>query len=156
MDIRRFPMLQCKCRLVGPGFALIALIASVAIATSPGTLPRAAAADAKDTKVKALLKERHATLQAIASQTTQAYQAGKASFVQVAEANRAAHNAELALCDTAKERVAVLGRMLAEAKVYEKSAEQEYKAGTTTATDALKAKADRLEVEIALERARAK
>jgi hypothetical protein len=46
--------------------------------------------------------------------------------------------------------------MLAEAKEYEKSAEQLDKVGSIPFTAALKAKADRLEVEIALERAKSK
>ena len=52
--------------------------------------------------------------------------------------------------------MAVLEKLVAEAKDYEKSAELQYKAGKATRMAALKATADRLEVEIALERAKAK
>ena len=149
-------MLPRKVTPVGLGLALLVLLVGGVIAARSGTSPRAAAADAKDTKVKALLKERHATLQAIASQTTEQYKAGAASVLQLAEANRAARNAELDLCDTDQERVAVLEKMLAEAKEYEKRAEQQHQAGSIPFTAALKARADRLEVEIALERAKGK
>ena len=149
-------MLPRKVKFVGLGLTLLVLLVGGGIAARSGTAPRPAGVDSKDTKVKALLKERHATLQAIASLTTKQYERGTASVVQVAEANRTARHAELDLCDTDKERVAVLEKMLAEAKEYEKSAEQLHKGGSIPFTAALKAKADRLEVEIALERAKGK
>jgi len=145
-----------KVGLVALGLAVLALVASGAIVTWSGTSPRAAAAERKDDKIKALLKERHATLEKIAAETSEGYRIGRASLSQVAEAKRAARNAELELCDTDKERVAVLEKMLEEAKDYEKSAEGGFQAARITHAAALKATADRLEVEIALERAKAK
>jgi len=62
-------------------------------------------------------------------------------------------HAELDLCDTSKERVAVLEKMLAEAKDYEKTIFQQVESGGAQASTALKAKVSRLDVEIALERA---
>jgi hypothetical protein len=68
---------------------VLLLLTSGAIGIWSAVPARVAAADAKDSKVKALLKERHATLQEIASQTTKEYHTGKASFAQFCEANRA-------------------------------------------------------------------
>jgi hypothetical protein len=85
--------------------------------------PRAAAAEVKETKVTALLKERLATLKAIASQAAEQYKTGRASYTQVHEANQALYRAELDLCETREERVAMLEKMLEEAKLHEKSAE---------------------------------
>ena len=92
----------------------------------------------------------------IAAETAQGYRGGKATFSQVYEANRAARNAELDLCNTNQERVAVLEKMLEEARDYEKNAEQAFKSARAPHAAALRATADRLEVEIALERARAR
>jgi hypothetical protein len=57
------------------------------------------------------------------------------------------------LCDTDKERVAVLEKWLAAAKEWEKVVDGLYKASRIAPREVLKAKAERLEVEIALQRA---
>ena len=64
--------------------------------------------------------------------------------------------AQLDLCDTNAERVAVLERMLAQARDYEKIAAERVKAAATPTTTLLKAKLSRLDVEVALERAKDK
>ncbi|MCI0456146.1 MAG: efflux RND transporter periplasmic adaptor subunit [Gemmataceae bacterium] len=116
----------------------------------------AAPPEAQDSRLKALLKERLATLRALAEQTTKDYQTGRASFDRVHQAMRALLHAELELCDSDKERIAVLERIVAQAKEYEKRADQRYKSGAVSISDALMAVAGRLEAEIALERAKAK
>ena len=147
-------MLSRRVRFVALG--LVALGFAGGIATWRGTSPRAVAAQGGDTKVKTLLKERHATLEMAAKVTNEIFKNGRASFGQVVEANRAMFNAELDLCETDKERVAVLEKMLAEARAYEKTVEVGREVAEVSYADALKAKADRLEVEITLERIKAK
>ncbi len=147
-------MLSRGVRLVALGLAV--LVFAGGVAAWCGTSPHAAAAEGSDTKVKALLKERHATLEMAAQATSEGFKNGTASFRQVGEANRAALNAELDLCETGKERAAVLEKMLAEARDYERSVEASRNAARASYADALKAKADRLEVEITLERSKAK
>ena len=147
-------MLSRGVKLVALGLA--ALVFAGGVATWCGTSPRAAAAEGSETKVKALLKERHATLEMAARVTGEDFKNAKASFRQVGEANRAALNAELDLCETDKERAAVREKMLAEARDYERTVEEVRNAARASYADVLKAKADRLEVEIALERAKAK
>ena len=103
-------------------------------------------------KLKALLDEKVAVTQEAAAQATRAYQSGEATFAEVLEANQAVGNAQLDLCDTNAERVAVLERMLALARDYEKSVVERVKSGTSPASTTLKAKLNRLEIEITLER----
>lgn len=113
--------------------------------------PRAMAADAKDSKIRTLLKEKLAVAQKVAAQKIQLYRAEEASRVEVYEANLAVHNVELELCDTNQERIAVLTKMLAEATEYEKMIADHPATPTTTV---LMFKISRLDIAIALERAK--
>jgi outer membrane protein TolC len=63
-------------------------------------------------------------------------------------------NAELEMCESDKERMAVLEKTVELTKENEKSAEQRYKSVEAGMSDVLLAKTDRLEAEIGLERAR--
>ena len=74
----------------------------------------------------------------------------------VVEANQVAGKARLELCDTSAERVAVLERMLAQAKDFENRVALLVKAEAGPKTNLLKAKLNRLDVEVALERAKEK
>src|SRR6266513_3063832 len=73
-------------------------------------LPAAPAAQGEDSKLQAMLKAKLATVQEIASQTRKAYQSGNVDFSQVHDANRALRAAELELCQSDKERAAVLAK----------------------------------------------
>jgi hypothetical protein len=120
-------------------------------------LTRAAGQDTKASKLKELLKERLAALQEVASQTKAAARRDPSvSLAQVNQADRAVYQAELELCDTDKERAAVLEKMLSAAREWEKVVEEMVKAGLAAPRETLKAKAARLEVEIAWERAKVK
>jgi len=92
----------------------------------------------------------------LAARVTKAYQAGTASFAEVHEANLAALNAELDLCQRDKDRVTVLEKFVAAMKRFEEMAAQQHKAGLVPPSALLKAKLARLEAEIALEHTRAK
>jgi outer membrane protein TolC len=116
----------------------------------------APAQEKDDAKVKALLKERLATLRTLVEQTTKEYTEGRASFDRVHQATTALLHAELELGDSDKARIAVLEKLVAQAKKNEEVAATRYKSGVAPASDALLAAAGRLEAEIALERARAK
>lgn len=82
--------------------------------------------------------------------------AGRVSFDLLEHAQKALLLAELELCDSDKERVAVLEKVVALTKEFEKNAIQRYKDGTVPQADALMAAVNRLEAEIALERAKAR
>jgi hypothetical protein len=109
-----------------------------------------------DAKLNKLLKERLAALRALADQTTKDYKAGQVSFDRVHHATKAVLHAELELCDSDRERIAVLEKLVAQAKANEQHATERYKSGAAPASDALMAAAGRLEAEIALEQAKSK
>ena len=117
---------------------------------------RAQAAGENDSKLKVLLKEKLAIAQEAATLTTTAYQSGGTSFSEVVEANQVVGKAQLDLCDTNAERVAVLERMLAQARDFEKIVTERVKTAAVPTTTLLKAKLSRLDVEVALERAKEK
>jgi RNA polymerase sigma factor (sigma-70 family) len=107
-----------------------------------------------ESRVRALLKERLATLQEVLAETEKASRAAAVSPNVVLQAKLQVLKAELDLCESDKERVAVHEKMVAVARECERMIEQQYRAAMATHTDLLKAKASRLEAEIALERAR--
>jgi outer membrane protein TolC len=78
------------------------------------------------------------------------------SFDRVQQATRALLNAELAQCESDKERIKVLEKIVALTKESEKNAVQRYKTGNAPQSDVLTATAGRLEAEIALKRAKSK
>jgi multidrug resistance efflux pump len=155
-------MIAAKVRLVSltsiPLFVLIALSAGYWSIASPRLGAQESAPPVtKGSKVKELLKERLATLRELVKlETLVYYKAGAGSYDQVHEAARMLLQAELEQCDSDKERVALLEKFVAEVKKQEQLAVQLNKAGRGPTGTALKAKADRLQAEIALERARAK
>jgi outer membrane protein TolC len=117
---------------------------------------RSLAGEPAKTKLDELLKERLAVLREIAKQVAAEYRIGKAPFDRVHHAQMAVLTARLESSESDKDRLAILEETLALAKENEKTATQLYETGRAPASDPLTAKAGRLEVEIALERARAK
>jgi hypothetical protein len=148
-------MFTSQVRVIGIVFASLLVVAS-GVWLSSGNSVEAQVEQVKDARLKDLLKEKLSVLQKVASQTATAHQNGARSFAQVHEANQAVRYAELDLCDNSKERVAVLEKLLAEAKGYEDTIFQQVKTGAVQTSTALKAKVNRLDVEIALERAKGK
>jgi RNA polymerase sigma factor (sigma-70 family) len=114
-------------------------------------------AQGPEKKQKELLKERLDVLKDLVKVTETEYRgAGKTTYAELARANALLTAAELELCTTDKERVVVLEAAVAMARDHEKVLEQVYKAGQATQAAVLSAKANRLETEIALERAKGK
>jgi outer membrane protein TolC len=118
--------------------------------------PPARPAGPEDGTVTDLLKERLAVLREASALADADYRAGRAPLDRVQQAARALRDAELDLCRTDGERLAVLEKVVASAKASEKAAEARYKTGTATKGDLLMATAGRLEAEIAFERVKAK
>ena len=81
---------------------------------------------------------------------------GLGSIQELREAQRMLLDAEFDLCDSDKDRVAVLEKHLTAAKDAEKMAEQRTKAGQMAPGSGLAVTADRLKIEIALARAKEK
>jgi RNA polymerase sigma factor (sigma-70 family) len=124
-------------------------------AKDPGQKPEAQAAE--DAKVKALLKERLATLKEIAAHVEKRFkETALGSLEEVLQAKHQVHMAELDLCESDKERVGIHENIVANARELETLVATRVKAGVAQSVDLLKARVSRLEAEIALERAKAK
>jgi|ERR1035441_717390 hypothetical protein len=107
-------------------------------------------------RVRDLQQQRLDTLRNLVKITTEHYKNGQASSDDLWSATRAKDEAELDLCTSNAERIAILERIVADAKMVE---EQDAKLVTNklmSRTLLLKATADRLQQEIHLEYAKAK
>lgn len=113
------------------------------------------AADKND-KVHSLLKERFAILKELVATTKTAYETDKATFGELTQVNAQLLAAELELCESDQERMVVHERAVDLAKEYEKATVELYKAARVTHSAVLAATANRLEAEIAYERAKAR
>lgn len=125
-------------------------------AAPPGQAPGEGGPPKKESKLRGLLAERVATLQQVAEAAVRDHRAGRDSFDRVHQAQIALHNAELELCQTDKQRVEVLERIVGQAHRWEDEVARRHKVGACPVVDVLQARAARLEAQIALERAMAK
>src|SRR5207237_10825703 len=107
-------------------------------------------------KVRELLKERLATLKEIAAQAEQAFRQNASSREEVMRARLQVHQAELDLCDSDAERIRVHEEIVAVAKEIEALINASQQEGVASSGVMLRARVQRLDAEIALERAKAK
>jgi outer membrane protein TolC len=107
-------------------------------------------------KVKELQKERIATLKQMEDVITKLFQSGHGSLEEAYEAKLLLLKAELDLAEKESDRVTLYKNFVDVSKKFEKLAEERVKTGRGTMVPVLKFKARRLEVEISLERAKAK
>src|SRR5262249_18406380 len=113
--------------------------------------------EAGSAQVRALLEERLKALKTIASETEQAFtSSGRIPFEELVKAKVQVLLGELDLCNTDKERIEILEKIVGHAKELEQVVDANFTAGRTPHVDLLKAQVDRLNAEIALERARAR
>lgn len=109
-----------------------------------------------DAKVQWLLQERVATLKEIAAKREKAHKhLGTVTAEEVLQAKSAVLTAELERCERDLDRLGVHERIVAVAREVEKGAEQRYQAGRVPHRDLLAVRVQRLEAEVALERAKA-
>ena len=131
-------MFTQNVKLVALGIGLLALLFGGVLGSSSATMTCVAGQDAKDTKLKELLKQRLATLREIAALTKKAVAADPGVKIdELIVANQAVLQTELELCETDKDRIAVLVKSLAEAKDLEKLVEEWGKKGLVAPRDAL-------------------
>jgi outer membrane protein TolC len=116
----------------------------------------ARADEAKDSRLKELLREKVAALKENAALVEKAQGPGGATPEQVLQAHRAVLDAELELCDTDKERIAVLEKTVALTKTQEETVRELMKKGAVTASAVIAARVRRLDAEIMLERTKAR
>jgi hypothetical protein len=84
------------------------------------------------------------------------YQQGRGELQDVIQWQKDLHQAELEVCVTNPERIAVWTRALASAKEFEKIAQTKKQMALASSSEVMRATAYRLDVEIALERLNAK
>jgi hypothetical protein len=134
----------------------IALFAGIAL--SPGHLPVVGQEPAKardqDTKLKELQKEWLAAVRALARQEQVRAENGEASPDDILAVTRMVAEAELEVCESGKERIIVLQKIVGTARDTERLVEAQAKSGQGRESTVLKAKAERLRYEIALQRAK--
>jgi hypothetical protein len=143
-------------RTAGPLFLLAVSAVCLSISLQRVDAQEPAKPEATQAKLQELLKERLATVREIAKLTMAAYKTLAIPYDEVREATRMLLEAELEQCDSDKARIAVLEKFVVEAKKLEEQTGQLSKTGQAPTRTALKAKADRLQIEIALEQAKAK
>jgi RNA polymerase sigma factor (sigma-70 family) len=117
---------------------------------------RAAAQAPGESKVRTLLKERLDLLKKIAAALEKVYErSGTVKLEELAQAKIAVLKAELELCQSARERVAIHEKMVALTEDLVRFAESRYQSGQLPVWELLQARVNRLDAQIELERARA-
>jgi hypothetical protein len=122
-------------------------------------LPHSARVEAQisqSSRVRELQEQRLATLSNLVEITNEHFKNGQASSDELWSAARAKDQAELDLCTSRAERIAVLERIVAEARMVEEQNARLVTNKLLSRTLLLKATADRLQEEIILEQARTK
>jgi RNA polymerase sigma factor (sigma-70 family) len=124
--------------------------------TRPGQGEPAEGRAGDNAKLRALLKERLAAVQTHAERVRLLNKQGAASQEEVKQADLRVYKAELDLCDTPQQRIAVLEKS---AKVYEEVEDHTTalaRQGAASSGAVIEAKLSRLEAQIAVEREKAK
>jgi len=110
------------------------------------------ARSADEVKSKQLLKERVAVLNEVATLASRLYGQGSVPLLELNKAKQAVCKAELDLCETDVERIAVMDTRLALAKQDVEVVKRLVSMAEMSTTDLLKAQAKQLKIEAALER----
>jgi hypothetical protein len=150
------PAARIRRRLLSPAHILPSAFIVMALFTAPRLAADEPKLPTEELKIKELQKERLNTLREIVRLMNERFNSGVATQQESAQSVRMMYDAELELCVSDKDRVAVLEKQLAEAKLLEKNADQLARTGQLSTSSNMLAKADRLQVEIALARAKAK
>jgi hypothetical protein len=116
----------------------------------------AEAQTSRNGRVRDLQRQRLDTLRNLVKITTEHYKNGQANSDELWSATRAEDEAELDLCTSNDERIAILERIVAEAKMLEQQDAELVANKLLSRTLLLKATADRLLQEILLEYAKAR
>jgi hypothetical protein len=147
-------MLRSKIRV--KSLTPVLLFALVGVCSSLPFLGMNAQEPAKnDAKIKDLQKERLLIVREAAKKEMQHFKAGIGRGEEVVDSTRVLMDAELDVCESNKERIAALEGILAAAKENETMIKQFADSRQGREGIALLARAERLRVEIALERAKA-
>jgi outer membrane protein TolC len=130
------------------------LVAGLTIAGSSCWCGAAEKNEAKD-RMKALLKERVDTAKAIYEVLLAKYEHGGGNIGSVHRAKNAWLNARISLAESKAERIKLYEEIVKDSKEWEQTALRNVENGAGEQIEALAARAERIEAEIALEQARA-
>ncbi len=131
------------------------LVLALLLVAPSGSISLAGAQDAakpKDTKLKKLLAERLDEARRLAEICVAQYKAGAMDFERVQNAQKALFHAELDSCESSAERIVVMEKAIALARITEELVAAGFKAGTVSEADVRAARVARLDVQIALEK----
>ena len=132
----------------------VTLVAAVSMGIAfRGSLPLHAQQPSND-KLKQLLEERATLVKSVAKLTRQAYEEGDASLEEVHQTQLAVLRAELDMAESQKERLSVLEKIVKLTEEHANAISAAARDGHAPKSAALTATVNRLEAEIALERAR--
>lgn len=140
---------------------IVAMMASMLL-ISPVRAQEGSAPASKDQteesakKIKELQKERIAVLKKLTDQLANLYKFGRVDYGEVLQASRQLAEAELEVAETDKERVELYQKLIAALKEHEEWVTRDFRAGRVPGAGLLKAKAERLEAEILLEKVKVK
>jgi multidrug resistance efflux pump len=153
-------MLPAKIRFVSMAAVLVVALCALSGDRSFNSFTQVDAqkvgkAEGKGAKLKQLQEERLATTVAFERMVMQRVKNNEGTLEELMEANRLTHEAALELCDSDKARMTVLEEYLAKTKTTEAIGLRAAKTGQGRESIVLRARAERLRVEIALERAKA-
>lgn len=146
---------MCRSKVRRAVFALgVSMLPVIACTACLSDAPVSGAAQqaARSAKEKELMQERLGVLREVGKLATTRYKDGGGTYDEVWYATRMMFDAELEACDSGKERKAVLKKFLAAAKNLEAITARLASVDTAVRVWALKSRANRLQVEIYLER----
>jgi hypothetical protein len=127
---------------------LLAALGLFALSVEAGEQP--------DAKLRTLMKERLTTLREVETHLERAYREGQVPVDQFLHASAATLEAELELAESKDDRLSILQKGVELAKKSESFAAAAAKAGVAPPHELLKAKANRLAAEIAVEKEKRK
>ena len=142
-------MFHLRLRRLGLSASLVALAAYVMVCSFMAH--RMDAADSKESKLDQLLQEKLSLLEDVAAKIDAKDKAGVVGIQEVYQIHQAVEQARLALCKSDEDRIGVMERMVAAAKIRE---EKMNRSPIIDTLDKIKSRVDRLDLEIALERIR--
>lgn len=150
-------MCHIKRRRIGVvlGTLPLVVLGSVMCLAEPPVSDPGKKAPPRSVKEKELMQERLGVLREVGKLATARYKDGGGTYDEVWNATRMMFDAELEACASGKERKAVLKKFLAAAKELEGITTRLATVDTAVRLWALKSKANRLQVEIFLERQKA-
>jgi hypothetical protein len=137
-----------------PVLFVVALTAILAMGIGfRGTTAPVHADEKSDNKLKELLTDRHAALEALAKATREGYESGAVSMEDMFLAQMAVLKGDLDATTDKKDRIGILEKIVKMAQEQEKGIAAGVEMGISTETSALRSKVARIEAEVALQRA---